>query len=222
MRQKLLAAAAVASALTLGQTANAGTLVISAIGNAPGISGNLTITYGPSPDFKYPQAFEVTGITGMISDAALGFANVSVNTLVPINPVPGDPLAPADFSRDTSGFSYDNLVWPGGSAIVCTGFDSSGTVLDVYGVLFTLQNGDTVDLWGNGLTGALDGTFGFIPGGNGIGIKNLTTGAEDYVAGSVILTVPEPATWALFGVGFLGLGLVGLKRQSRRADTAAA
>ena len=238
MRHKIFAPIVVMSALALGQQAHAGTLIISAINNAivPGgaITGNLTLTWGAATDAIYNSSnpngtgYELTGISGAISDSgsSITLTNEPVSGLFPLNLwTPTDnPLAPADFSFSPSPFApftYDNLVWPGGSAVVCFGFNSSGTLLDVFGVLFTLENGDYVDLWGNGLTGALEPGFPFTPGGYGIGIYDPTTGAEDYVAASINLTVPEPSTWAMAGLGFLGLGLAGLKRTRRPAEAAA-
>ena len=236
MRDKIFASMVAMTALALGQQAHAGTLVISAIGKAivtgGAITGNLTLTWGAATDAIYNSSnpngtgYEITGITGKISDSGsnINFTNASVSGLLPLNlwPPTGNPLAPADFSYNpVAPFTYDNLVWPGGSAVVCFGFDSSGTLLDVFGVLFTLNNGDYVDLWGNGLTGALQPGFPFTPGGYGIGIYDPTTGAEDYVAASVVLTVPEPSTWAMAGLGFLGLGLAGLRRTRRPAEVAA-
>jgi len=237
MRDKIFASMVAMTALALGQQAHAGTLVISAIGKAivtgGAITGNLTLTWGAATDAIYNSSnpngtgYQITGITGMISDSGsnINFTNESVSGLYPLNlwPPSGNPLAPADFSYNPAElkFTYDNLVWPGGSAVDCSGFDSSGTLLDVFGVLFTLNNGDYVDLWGNGLTGALQPGFPFTPGGYGIGIYDPTTGAEDYVAASVVLTTPEPSTWAMVGLGFLGLGLVGLRRTRRPAEAAA-
>ncbi len=238
MRHKIFAPIVVMTALALGQQAHAGTLIISAIQNAivPGgaITGNLTLTWGAATDAIYNSSnpngtgYVITGITGVISDSSSGIniSNASVAGLLPLNlwPPSDNPLAPANFSYNPlAPFTYDNLIWPGGSAEDCSGFDSSGTWLDIFGALFTLNNsdGDYVDLWGNGLTGALEPPFPFTPGGYGIGIYDPITGAEDYVAASVILTVPEPSTWAMAGIGFLGLGLAGLRRTRRPAEVAA-
>ncbi len=35
----------------------------------PGVSGSLVLTYGAATDAKYPNAFEVTGISGTFSDS---------------------------------------------------------------------------------------------------------------------------------------------------------
>ena len=239
MRHKIFAPVVVMSALALGQQAHAGTLTISAINaSVTGggvITGNLTLTWGATTDAVYDSSnsngtgYKITGISGMISDSSSNI-NITNEPVSPTHPYAlnlwtpsNNPLAPADFSYNPveKEFTYDNLVWPGGSAVVCSGFNSSGTLLDVFGVLFTLKNGDYVDLWGNGLTGGLEPGFPFTPGGYGIGIYDPKTGHEDYLAAGVILTVPEPGTWAMAGLGFLGLGLAGLRRTRRPAEVAA-
>ena len=95
--------------------------------NGAGVSGTLQLTYGAATDAKYPQAFEVTGISGTFSDSnnGLNIVNASVDSLVPIKhdtPESTNLLAPNDFSRFavTAGLrfgflSYDNLLYPGGS-----------------------------------------------------------------------------------------------------------
>ena len=233
MRHKIFAPMLVMSALALGQQAHAGTLNISAINNAivPGggvITGNLTLTWGSTTDANYSNGYKLTGISGTISDTSptINITNEPVKALVglvPYNPGPRDPAATADLSYlFPVPFTYDNLVWPGGSAVVCTGFNSSGTLVDVYGVLFTLDNGDYVDLWGNGLQGATQPGFPYVGPGYGIGIYNPADPPTvyDYVTTGVNLTVPEPSTWAITGLGFIGLGLTGLRRTRRPTEVA--
>jgi hypothetical protein len=239
MRHKLFAPMLVISALALQQQAHAGTLIISAINNAivPGggvITGNLTLTWGVATDAKYNSSnplgtgYQITGITGQISDSSptINITNEPVKALVglvPYNPGPSDPAATADLSYlYPVPFTYDNLVWPGGSAVVCTGFNSSGALVDVYGVLFTLNNGDYVDLWGNGRQGATQPGFPYVGPGYGIGIYNPADPPTvyDYVTTGVNLTVPEPSTWAIMGLGFIGLGLTGLRRTRRPTEVA--
>ena len=50
-----------------------------------GVSGLLVLTYGTATDADYPNAYEVTGISGTFSDSTLGIVNASANNyaLVP-------------------------------------------------------------------------------------------------------------------------------------------
>ena len=75
------------------------------------------------------------------------------------------------------------------------------------GVLFNLDNGDTAELWSNGvIPPATDPVYG-------AAIANSSTDL-DY-AGDLVAT-PEPNGIFLLGTGLLGIsGLLALKRQRR-------
>ena len=109
--------------------------------------------------------------------------------------------------------SYNNLYWPGGfPASAAYGWNWGGGHLEVYGVAFTVNaNANTydVDVWFNGY-GAPPGYIGYGAAVIAVGANGGLT-AEDYVAGSV----PEPSTWALMGLGFVGLAFAGFR--ARRA-----
>ena len=92
--------------------------------------------------------------------------------------------------------------------------------------MFSLANGDVVDLYSNGDITAV-GNPPVTPGPNFYGvvvgytdpIKGFT---PDYTsAGGLIFNVPEPSTWAMMVVGFAGLGFAGY-RASRKAAAIAA
>ncbi len=105
-------------------------------------------------------AYAITNISGTFSDSKIGLINEPISGLVAINPV--SPANGAPLSRSLSLFSvvnppppdtaisYDNLFYPGGSPITCPGYPGAGGYLDVFGVMFTLENEDVVDLWSNG------------------------------------------------------------------------
>ena len=187
-------------------------------------------------DSKYPgKGFEITGIGGTFSDAALGIVDAPITSLVPISPTaPLDPTnvqAPNDFSHfavatglpsDNDGFlTYDNLFWPGGAPVTAPDFDGAGGFLDIYGLMFTLGGntvapGTVVDLFDNGVSP----TTGVNYGGFGVAVATSTETLA-YVAGGVTATAPEPSTWAMMMLGFAGLGFAGYRRSRKAAAVAA-
>ncbi len=183
----------------------------------------------------------ITGASGLFSDAALGLSNVAITGLVADNFLPHfapDPTIPQSFSYFQTGpnpndwVSYDNLFYVNGQSPQTCSLPPGppnylppgnyGGYFDNYGVMFTLANGDYVDLYSNGDIQATE--LGNVPVTlPPYGVVVITSNGPDYTsAQSLAFATPEPATWAMFGLGFLGLGLVGLKRQGRRAEAAAA
>ena len=183
-----------------------------------GLGGSLKLTYGAATDAKYPNAFKVTGISGTFFDTNNGLnINTTVTGLVPITQSTPDAtnlLAPKDFSRYAvasglpafhNGFiTYTNLFWPGGSPATASDYPGAGGFLDIYGLMFTIGGGRTVNLWSNG-------DFG---GGADYGVWVVTPQAVlDAVGEGVAVTVtPEPGAFWLFGGG--ALMLVGVLRRS--------
>jgi hypothetical protein len=216
MRRKILTILPLVGALTFAQHAQANTVSFWFTG--PGVSAHGTLTYSPTPGGADP----ITGITGVFSDSNTGLngkpdiVNATITGLYAINPVvplPVNVTAP-DFSlypivngvpsppasQASPGLSYDNTFYPDGSPIVCTDYPASGGLLDVYGVMFTISNGDVVDLWSNGVfPGAPASSLTY---GVAVADANYT---YDYVGG-VAFAAPEPSTWAMIILGFAGLG----------------
>lgn len=198
-----------------------------------GVSGSLVVTIGTTTDATYPNAFEITGVSGVFSDTnnGLNIVDAPVTSLVPINhATPGDPqnvgVAPNDFSMFAvaSGLppvsngvvTYDNLFWPGGAPPTAWDFDGAGGFLDIYGLMFGIGNDEFVDLFDNGV-----GAFSGIDYG-GYGVAVVTSSAAlDYVSAGVAASTPEPSTWAMMVLGFASLGFAGY-RASRKTATAAA
>ncbi|AWN15539.1 PEP-CTERM sorting domain-containing protein [Salinisphaera sp. LB1] len=191
--------------------------------SASGISGALALTYGSATDALYSDGYEITGISGTFSDAnnGLDISNENITSLVAVNnatPEPTNRLAPHDFSRfpvasglspNSNGYlTYDNLIWPGGSPQTATDYPFHGGLLDIYGLLFNLGNGDVVGLWSDGIGS---------PGSSGTAFYGVAvathTQALDYVSPGV--SVPEPGSLPMFlaalclvlGMGRRHLGL---------------
>ena len=100
MRKKFVVSATLLLAASLTGQASAGTFDFSFAGS--GVSGTVELTYGAATDAKYPQAFEVTGVSGVFSDSnnGLNIVNVPIGPLVPIThdtPEPTNLLAPERF-----------------------------------------------------------------------------------------------------------------------------
>ena len=180
--------------------------------SGPGVSGTVVLTYGSATDAKYPQAFEITGISGSFSDSnnGLNLVNVPILSLVPINhavPEATNLLAPNDFSNFAvaSGLphgvlTYDNLFWPAGSPQTASDYPFHGGFLDIYGLMFNIGGGKVVDFWSNG------NFSGGAPGPVNYGVAVATADAAlDYVDGGVA-AIPEPSSYALMlaGLGVLG------------------
>ena len=191
--------------------------------SGPGVSGIIELTYGAATDPKYPQAYEVTGISGFFSDSnnGLNIVNAPVGPLLAVTrdtPESTNLLAPNGFSRfgvaaglpaQNNGFlTYDNLFWPGGSPQTASDFPFQGGFLDIYGLMFGIGGGRVVNLWSNGnFSGGGPGPVNY-----GVAVATQDT-ALDYVGGGVSAT-PEPGALALFGGGLVAMLL--LRRFSGR------
>ena len=163
-------------------------------------------------------AWTVTGITGTFSDSAASLSYVAITGIVPISPTNEkdaifDPLVPTSLSYlPGTNLSYNNLFFPDGSPIDCD-FPFKGTYLDVFGMAFTLANGDDVVIWG-------DGNNDFGPLTYGVAVSS-PLGELDYQFAGVTgaADAPEPSTWLMLAVGVGAVGF-GLRRHRRLAVTA--
>jgi hypothetical protein len=229
MKHKFKMISALIAASSLAFQAHAAVFGFNLAGS--GLSGSIELTYavnpntgvlaGTSPNAVDPiGSYIVTGATGSFSDSNIGLNSTITGVVLsqPANPTPDNLLAPHSFGffpigggiptpgGTAPGFSYDDLFYPGGSPQVASDYPFHGGVIDIYGLIFTLADGNAVNLWSAGDFGG-GATYG----------AGVTDGRSvlDYVESGVALTpVPEPGSWALM---IVGLGLVGAatRRRSR-------
>ena len=208
-----------------GNASGSGTLTVGSnpYADKTGIFGTLANLLGPSgppPSFSGAvdpaNSLAITGAIGLFSDLALGINGVGITGVLATNPqnhFDQDQTIPHSFGwyPAPGSISYDNLFYPGGAApITCIGVPPGG-LFDDYGVLFTLANGDLVDLYSNG--GAGPGDYGVVV---------WADGAEDKTSmGGLSVSTPEPSTWAMMVLGFTGLGFAGYRSSRNTAGVVA-
>lgn len=221
MKIKGLFAGVMIAATALATQSHAGTIPFLLSG--AGLSGSGTITYGPDPVAgDAPNALAITGMSGTFSDSTVGISGATITGIVAIDPVspPKEAPFPNSFSLLTvtnpppmdSGISYDNLFYSGvGSPDVCPGYPGFGGFLDIYGVVFALDNGDLVDFFSNG---AIPPPPVAVPLNYGAVVMESTdmgTTVIDNVSDGVSAQVPEPGSLLLLG-SFL-IGAAALRRR---------
>lgn len=221
MKRRILSVVSAVGAMFLVQQAQ-GSIINFAL-DGSGISGQGTLTYTLQAD----GSGVITGITGTLTDTNTGLnnkpsiVNATITGLVPIDPVvplPENVTAP-DFSlfpiangvpsppafEASTSLTYDNVFYPSGSPVVCTDYPFSGGNLDVYGMMFSLSNGDVVGVWSNGIPPGPPNAAIY-----GVAVADATN-TYDYVGSGVTLTtsvVPEPSTAVLMLLGIAGLGMM--------------
>ena len=210
MKNKSFALLPLAGVLLLSQTALLAS--ISDVGfsfSGSGITGSGVFNLATTAD---PTIDEITGITGTFSDPGDSVSGMISGLVASAysNQCPGA----ANFSP--ANFSYDNLYYPHGSPAICAfDYPFGGGVLDIFGVLFNVNDAGTtytVDLWSNGV----------VPGAGllyGVSVAQGTTVINDGLneAGVNIpsfTTTPEPGYLFVVGVGLLGLIVFRIRKTS--------
>lgn len=185
----------------------------------------------------------ITKITGVFSDTALGISDVAVTGLVANDYLPHfapDWTIPYSFSYYTSSsplVSYDNLFYADGSSPqTCTlpPPGDYGGYFDNYGVMFSLANGDVVDLYSNGdilavTTDPSNPAPPLSPAPYFYGVVVVSDGIADYTSAPLVpgtiglaFSTPEPSTWAMMTLGFAGLGFASYRASRKSAAVKAA
>jgi hypothetical protein len=161
-------------------------------------SGVFTVTTTADPTID-----DITGISGTFSDPGDGVSG-SISSLVVSsysNVCPGA----ANFSP--AGYSFDDLYYPSGSPAICAfDYPFSGGVLDIFGVLFNVNDGGTiytVDLWSNGVVPGTGLNYA-ISVAEGTNTINDGVG-ESGVSLSSFTIAPEPGNLSVVGIALVGM-----------------
>ncbi len=195
----------------LSQTALAASENINFSFTGPGgISGSGIFTVATTAN---PAIDDITGITGTFLDPGDGVSG-PISGLVPSaysNVCPGA----ANFSP--AGYSFDNLYYPSGSPAICASdYPFAGGVLDIFGVLFNVNDAGTtftINLWSNGVVPGTGLGYG-ISVAKGVNTINDGVGGNGINLSSFTATTPEPGNLFVAGIGLVSLIALRVRKRS--------
>ena len=96
----------------------------------------------------------------------------------------------------------DNLLYYPASAVTITGYEAPPTFVDIAGLGWTTAT----DQWNLGNYSGV--------GGLAVTDQNILGGNSGVLVTLSVTAVPEPATWAMMILGFLGMGFVAYRRKN--------
>ena len=149
-------------------------------------------------DFTYNGALSGTLIltTSNTLDAVGGFDITGVSGTFGGNAITSLFVNPNQPNSSSGAFTWDNVLFP-----------TATRAFDRFGVAFTTAAGTFNVFDGIADGGTTDPTTPF-------GLIVASTGAETFGTGTLIAAVPEPSTWAMMILGFLGVGFMAYRKRT--------
>jgi hypothetical protein len=229
MKRILLPATMILGCASLGSMASAATYdwTLSGADNGSGqltVGNAMTVTYtvtgGTDPGTVSTTGYDILSFTGVIDGHSVTLLGGQPGFL----PNPPDPGTPPGVSGSPAfsayGLSYDNILYVNGTSVLipCELTPAlTNQYLDAYGVLLSYK-GIEGEIWGNGPFGPPGNYYTFAT-------QNSTSGAGGgYLYSNSVerfsITTPEPSTWAMMLVGFVGLVFAGYLPSRKRISVA--